>query len=312
MAVLREPGSRYAAPRAHTLGLRAIVLGLVAIGLMVVDHREQHLRVLREGLAAAAYPFQVLVHSPVAGWEWLTSNFATRDALLEQNARLKAEQQRSDLRLLRLEAIEQENLRLRRMLNAVPPAADRVMLARVLRVDLDPFRQRVIVDQGTRAGVSKAQPVIDATGVFGQVTNVGPYSAEVILLSDTAHAIPVQVSRNGLRTIAVGTGDPLRLSLPYLPRNADVKPGDELLSSGLGGIFPAGYPVARVTKVERDPSRPLAIVDAAPAAALDRANEVLLVWYSPPAAPGAPKAAAAPSGTTPAQATAAIPPGASP
>jgi rod shape-determining protein MreC len=281
MALLREPGARYAPARSSALGLKAIVLASLAIGLMVVDHRQQHLQVIRAGMTAIAYPFQVLVHSPVAGWEWLTSNFATRNALLEQNRQLQERQWRNELRLMRFEAIEQENLRLRALVAAAPRAGEKVMLAEILRVDLDPFRHRVILDRGANDGVIKGQAVVDGAGVFGQVTNVGPSSSEVILLSDAAHAIPVQVSRNGLRTIATGTGDARRLQLPYLPRNADVKAGDVLLTSGLGGVFPGGYPVGQITEVKRDPSSPLAIVSAEPAAGLDRSNEVLLVWFTP-------------------------------
>jgi rod shape-determining protein MreC len=303
MALLREPGARYAPARSSALGLKAIILASVAIGLMVVDHRQQHLKVIREGLTAVAYPFQVLVHSPVAGWEWLTSNFATRDTLLEENRQLKERQWRNELRLMRFEAIEQENLRLRQLVAAGPRVAEKVMLAEILRVDLDPFRHRVILDRGANDGVVKGQAVVDGAGVFGQVTNVGPSSSEVILLSDAAHAIPVQISRNGLRTIATGTGDARRLQLPYLPRNADVKTGDVLLTSGLGGVFPGGFPVGQVTEVKRDPSSPLAVVSAEPAAALDRNNEVLLVWFTPRVPTATPSTATTPA--TPSAAAAA-------
>jgi len=289
LPVLREPGARYAPPRVSTLGLRALVLIAVSIGVMVVDHRQHELTVIRAGLSAAAWPLQMLVHSPGAAWDWLTSSFATRSTLLFENESLRSAARENDLRLLRLDAIQQENLRLRALLNAVPRDAEKAQVASVLRVDLDPLRHRVLVDRGSRDGVTRGQPVIDGTGVFGQTSNVGPMAAEVILLSDPTHAVPVQIERNGLRTIAVGTGDFRRLSLPYLPRNADVKVDDLLVSSGLGGVFPAGFPVGRVAEVKRDSSQPLATVTAEPAATLDRDREVLLLWVRPQVALPAPE-----------------------
>jgi rod shape-determining protein MreC len=278
LPVLREPGARYAPPRVSTLGLRALVLIALSVGLMVADHRQHGLAAIRSGLSAAAWPLQMLVHSPVAAWDWLTASTRTRHELLTENDALRSTARENDLRLLRLEAIEQENQRLRALVSAAPRDAERVQAANVLRVDLDRLRHRVLVDRGARDGVTRGQPVIDASGVVGQTVNVGPLAAEVILLSDPTHAVPVQVERNGLRTIAVGSGDAERLMLPYLPRNADVRVDDLLVSSGLGGVFPAGLPVARVAEVKRDPSQPLAIVSARPAAALDRDREVLLLW----------------------------------
>ena len=295
MPALREPGARYAPPRVSTLGLRALVLIALSIGLMVADHRQQGLALIRSGLSAAAWPLQMLVHSPVAAWDWLSASLRTHRELLADNAALQDAARENDLKLLRLEAIEQENQRLRALVNAAPRDAERVQAATVLRVDLDRLRHRVLIDRGSRDGVTRGQAIIDAHGIFGQTINVGPLAAEVILLSDPSHAVPVQVERNGLRTIAVGTGDASRLTLPYLPRNADVQVDDLLVSSGLGGVFPAGLPVARVVDVRRDPSQPLAIVTAQPAAALDRDREVLLLWSSPrvslPAAEPPPPAA---------------------
>jgi rod shape-determining protein MreC len=137
----------------------------------------------------------------------------------------------------------------------------------------------VLVNKGARAGVFRGQAVIDANGIYGQVTRVGPYSAEIILISDPEHAIPVQVNRTGTRSIALGTGRSGLLSLPYLPQNTDVIVGDLLVSSGLGGVYPPGYPVGKVTAVTRDSGQPLLAVEAEPHAGLDRDPEVLLIWF---------------------------------
>jgi rod shape-determining protein MreC len=160
---------------------------------------------------------------------------------------------------------------------------------------------------------------LDSGGVFGQVARVGQLTSEVILVSDATHAIPVQVNRNGLRTIAVGTGDMARLKLPYLPTSADVVAGDLLVTSGLGGGFPAGYPVGTVAEVKRDPAQSLADVDVKPAAALDRSRELMFVWLKPqvaapiaasgaPAAPAAGASSAAPAAPGAKTAPASTPP----
>jgi rod shape-determining protein MreC len=196
--------------------------------------------------------------------------------------------------------------------------AERVLVASILNVDLDPFRHRVLLDKGASSGVFKGQAVLDAEGIFGQVSQVHARTAEVILISDAEHAIPVQSNRSGLRSIAVGTGDSDRLSLPFVTVESDLKAGDLLISTGMGGVFPSGYPVAEVTRVERDPAATFAVVDARPTARLDRDREVLLVWFDLPltdtpapeatapevAVPeaSAPPAAAAPASTAPAEA----------
>ena len=279
MAALRQSGARFSPSRFSALGLRAIVLMAISVALMVVDHRQNELGAIRSALSVVGWPLQRLVEAPVDAWEALGVALATHHELVGEVETLRGAARETDLKLLRLESIEQENVRLRALLNAAPPDSERVQAASVLRVDLDALRHRVLVDRGTRDGVGADQAVIDAGGVYGQTIHPGPLTTEVILLSDPAHATPVQIERNGLRTIAVGTGDPTRLALPYLPRNADVQVDDLLVSSGLGGVYPAGLPVARVSEVRRDPSQPLAIVSAHPAAALDRDREVLLLWH---------------------------------
>lgn len=282
MRVSAAPGAPLAPARGSTTGLRAAILALAAVGLMVSDHRQDHLAWVRTTLTTVAWPLRWLVHSPVAAGQWLGTTFATRDRLLDENRELRRRQALLDLKLLRYAALEQENQRLRTLAGALGPGAPAAKMAEVMRVDLGPFRQRVIINRGSTQGVVVGQAAVDAGGIVGQVWRVGPLSAEVILLSDPEHAIPVHVNRNGLRTIAAGTGQPTTLALPYLSRNADIRVGDLLVSSGLGGVFPPGYPVARVTEVRRDPTEPLAVIRAEPLAALDRDRELLLLDYTAP------------------------------
>lgn len=282
-----------------SLGLRLVILGAMAIALMVADQRQQYLPVVRGWLSAAAYPFHWAVDAPFSAWRYAADVLATRSTLRAENERLYAENRELKLVLMRFDALEQENRRLREARAGSARVAERSIVAEILKVDLDPYRQRVLVNKGTRDGVFVGQAALDASGVFGQVTRVGPLSAELILISDPEHAIPVQINRTGVRTIAVGLGQTGQLLLPYLPRNADIAEGDLVVSSGLGGVFPPGYPVARVSEVRRDPSEPLLSVGATPLAQLDRDPEVLLVWFDnrivepePEASPDVPPAPA--------------------
>ena len=273
---------------------RFFVYALLCFGLMWLDERHGYLERVRFGLSAAAYPVQVLVNSPGAAWAWLDESFATRERLATENAELRAQLRDANVRTMRMAALEQENVRLRNMREATANIAERVMVAEILRVDVNPFRHRVIINKGSSDGVFKGQPILDARGVFGQITRAGAFTSEAILVSDAEHAIPVQVNRNGLRSIAVGTGDLSRLSLPFLPTNADIREGDLLVTSGLGGVFPSGYPVATVGRINKDTAQTLADISATPAALLDRDREVLLVWVKQlPPEPETPPAAAA-------------------
>jgi rod shape-determining protein MreC len=282
--------------RGHSVLLRFIFYALICFGLMWLDERQHYLEKVRFGLSAAAYPVQVMVNSPGAAWGWFSESFATRERLSRENEQLRVRVRDADLRLMRLAALEQENLRLRNMREATSGIADRFVVAEILRVDVNPFRHRVIINKGGPDGVFAGQPILDGRGVFGQITRAGAFTSEAILVSDSEHAIPVQVNRNGLRTIAVGIGDLSKLSLPFLPTNADIREGDLLVTSGLGGVFPSGYPVATVKSIRNEPGQTLAEIVAEPAAALDRDREVLLVWVKQPppepqAAPDSPEPA---------------------
>jgi rod shape-determining protein MreC len=270
----------------RTTGLlfRCVLYSLLALGLIIVDKRYDHLGKIRRLLSVVAYPVQVAVASPFEGWNWFRDSVTTRDALRSDKAKLEAELRLAQFRLQRYEALEAETVRLRALRDNTTGVTDRFLIGEVMNVDLDAFRERVLVDKGAGDGIYVGQAVLDSGGVFGQVARVGQLTSEVILISDAAHAIPVQINRNGLRTIAVGTGEVNRLKLPYLPTSADVIAGDLLVTSGLGGGFPAGYPVGTIAEVKRDPAQSLADVDVKPAAALDRSKELMFVWLKPQAA----------------------------
>lgn len=269
----------------RTTGLlfRCVLYCLLALALIIVDKRYDHLGKIRRLLSVVAYPVQLAVASPFEGWNWFRDSVTTRDALRADRTKLAAELRLAQFRLQRYEALEAETQRLRALRANTTGVTDRFLIGDVMDVDLDAFRERILVDKGATDGVYVGQAVLDAGGVFGQVARVGQLTSEVILVSDAAHAIPVQINRNGLRTVAVGTGDTNRLKLPYLPTSADVVAGDLLVTSGLGGGFPAGYPVGTVAEVKRDPAQSLADVDVKPAAALDRSRELMFVWLKPQA-----------------------------
>ncbi len=270
-------------PSGRTTGLllRCVLYSLLALGLMIVDKRYDHLGRIRRLLSIVAYPVQVAVESPFEGWNWFRESISTRDALRADKAQLEAQLRVAQFRLQRYEALEAETQRLRALRDSTVGVSNRFIIGDIMDVDLDAFRARVLVDKGAHDGVFVGQAVLDAGGVFGQVARVEQLTSEVILISDAAHAIPVQINRNGLRTIAVGTGESSRLKLPYLPTSADVIAGDLLVTSGLGGGFPAGYPVGTVAEVKRDPAQSLADVDVRPAAHLDRSRELMFVWLKP-------------------------------
>ena len=254
---------------------------------MVLDQRLDWLERVRYGLQAITYPVEIALSSPVAAWRWVRSDFAARAALEAENLRLRARLRDLEIRSERLEALEAQNAALIGLKRALPPVAERWLPADVVNVQFGALRQRILVDRGAHNGVFRNQAVLDDYGIVGQTMHVGPWSAEVLLITDPDHDLPVQIERTGFRTIAVGTGDPNALALPYLPANADVRIGDVLVTSGLGGVFPSGYPVARVTRVHPSAAQPLARVQAVPFAHLETDREVTLLWFRPgsPAAP---------------------------
>lgn len=246
---------------------------------MTLDHRHHHLDSVREGLSVLVYPVKFLVDLPRTTSSWFKESLSSRHSLQEENASLRTKQLMLQTQLQKLESLEAENLRLRALLDASFQVGKRQMLiAELMSVDLDPYRHQIVINKGNLDKLYTGQPLLDSYGVMGQLIHVGPFTSTAMLITDPGHAIPVQVNRNGLRTIALGTDSTDRLELPHIPNNADIRVGDLLVTSGLGGRFPPGYPVAEVTEIKQDPGRNFSHISARPRAHLDQSREVLLIW----------------------------------
>jgi rod shape-determining protein MreC len=264
--------------RIPTLGFRVLVLVLISIMLMYFDNRDNHLDTVRKSIGTAVHPIRAAVDAPVRFWYWLGDSTTSRNDLELELNRLKSERLLTNARLQKLNALEAENMRLRSMLDARSRVRDQVRVAEIMSVDANPFDHSLVIDIGTQDGVFDGQALIDANGVVGQVIKAGLLTSQAMLISDADHALPVEVNRNGLRTIVVGTGTIDSLGLPFIVNNADIRVGDLLVTSGLGGAFPAGYPVAIVEKITRIPHEPYADVTAKPAASLGQVREIMLVF----------------------------------
>ena len=271
--VEREPGRfRSASP-----GFRLLLLSILSVTLMVMDHGNQHLTNVRKTLSVLLQPVQILVSAPFDISQNISESMTSRTELIADNRRLSQEALVQNARLQRMVALEGENARLRALLDSTTKVGDSILIAEIVSVDMNPYRNMILINKGGPDGVYVGQAVIDADGIVGQITRDRLYSAEAMLVTDVDHALPVELARNRLRSIAVGTGDLDRLSLPFLPSNADVREGDLLVSSGLGGTFPPGYPVGVIRQVNSVPGQPFLEINAEPAAALNRIREVLLV-----------------------------------
>lgn len=245
---------------------------------MFVDHHQGHLRIIRSALSTLVYPLQYVVNLPVKTAEWVSTSLVTHDSLLEKNARLEQSHLLLSSRLQRYEILESENHRLRKLLESSFRLNDKVIVAELVAVELQSFRRQIVINKGQREGAYEGQPIVDASGIMGQVIHVGPFSSTVLLITDPNHALPVQVNRSGLRAIAVGAGQNDKLLLEHLPNNADIHVGDLIISSGFGHRFPQGYPVGKIEKISRDPGESFAKVIINPSAQLSQSREVLMVW----------------------------------
>ncbi|MDR5885174.1 rod shape-determining protein MreC [Vreelandella janggokensis] len=261
-------------------GYRLFFCVLIASALMFADQRFTRMENVRAQMSVVVAPIQWVVGVPSRLLDWGSLAFSDQQALVDENQRLREQILTLSHRGQQMANLTKENAELRRLLGAAQQRDIPFMTAELLSLDNDPFSHQMVVDRGHRHGAYVGQPVIDATGLVGQVTAVSTYSSRVLLVADASHALPVQVNRNGLRFIVQGTGRYGRVNVLHVPNTADIREGDLLTTSGLAGRFPPGYPVARVTKVAHDPGQPFAQVTAEPTAQLKRSRYFLLL--SPP------------------------------
>ena len=251
---------------------------IASVALLVTEHTSHQLDPLRATLSVLVDPIKYVVDIPSVLTEQAADAVRSYSALKKDNARLREEQFIDKTRLLKFDSLEKENIRLRALLENSFKLGEQLLIAELLSINMAPYENIVVVNKGTRFGVHPQQPVLDANGVVGQVFRALPFSSEIMLITDPNHAIPVQVNRNCLLTIAVGSGQLNRLNLPFLPNNADIRPGDLLITSGLGGTFPSGYPVGVVDDFTPISNKPFVNITATPKAMLDRNRELLIVW----------------------------------
>lgn len=263
--------------REQGTSIRTLFLVGLCIALMFVDQRFNHLEVVRSNISLVLSPIRYLVSLPAITGSWANEWLSSHIELLNENSALKAKGRILNVRLQKMQVLKAENTRLRNMLGSSRKLADQVIVAELLSVDQSPYRQLIEINKGTFDGVELGLAVIDDFGVMGQVIHVNQYTATTILISDPEHAIPVQFIRSGTRSVAFGNGSVDQLELRYLPATADIKVNDQLVTSGLGGRFPADYPVATVISITKDLTHGFVSVLAKPLARLDSSREVLVV-----------------------------------
>jgi rod shape-determining protein MreC len=257
--------------------------------LIFFDHKMGSFEPVRGFLQSMVSPLQYLATTPKQMMNWASENLVTRNQLIEENQEYKINELRFSEQLMQLDNIKQENDRLRLLLASPLNVDIKVLLAEVLSVDSDPYTHQIVINRGANDGVYEGQPVLDDQGIVGQIQNVGTISSRVILITDVTHAVPVRISRNGIRLIATGTGQIDRLTHNFVPHSFDIQEGDKLVTSGLGGKYPEGYPVATVVLVNQDEARTFAQVHSEPVAKIDRLRYLLLLWPEKPASIFAPK-----------------------
>ena len=268
--------------RSHfpSFGSKFLFFAILSLCLLVLDQRDNRLEFFRQSISTLIHPIYLIVDTPITLWNSIRKLTKNQNKLLRENKALQFNQQLSDIKLQRFATLEAENLRLREILEATTRISNKFSIARIMSIDTDPFKHSILINKGKKDGIFQGQTLIDYKGVVGQITQVNLFSSKGILITDPNHAIPIEINRNGIRTVALGTGGFNNLKLPFLPNNTDIDEGDLLVTSGLGRAFPPGYPVAIVEHIELDPLEQFATISAKPLAALNQNREVILIWNS--------------------------------
>lgn len=259
-----------------SLLVRLVFFIQLSLALMVVDTHFKYLYEVRQTIAVALYPIQNLAHLPTVISNLANDFFIAQD-LADENARFKQQHLIDSGKLQQLSALTIENEHLRDLLEATKKKKSKTILAEIRSVPRDPFNLTVILDKGFQNGAQNGQVIVDHLGVIGQITHAYPWSSEATLITDKDHSIPVQILRNGLRSVASGTGKYKTLELNYMANNVDIQEGDQIVTSGIGGVYPSGLPVALVSKVKRDISSAFAYIICTTIAGVDRNKQVLIL-----------------------------------
>lgn len=263
-----------------TLASRLLLPVLLASTLIITGYwyPDSLLEIRRQLLDKTARPLFLITDFPVQAWHWLDETLSSRNDLLERNRALEHESLILQRKVLQMASLMAENARLNELLNSTETLEDSVVVAELLGVSPDPLKQEILLRRGSQQGVFEGQPVLDAYGLVGSVTDVAQETARVLLITDSTNAVPVQVNRNGVRGIAEGTGRPDELYIRNLVPTTDIHEGDLIVSSGLGGRYPLGYPVGEVVRIEYDGADSFLRVVIRPTAHLDRSRQFLLLY----------------------------------
>lgn len=264
--------------RGSSLSTRLLIVLILSSMTMFIDSKVESFSTFRTYLTSLVSPLQYIADSPGTILDWSASRFTSRQSLIAENQALTSQITLMNEKLQRFEVLRQENENLLRLLDAPIRSEMHKMIAELMAVDNNPYSHQIVINKGAIHNVYEGQSVLDDNGIVGQIIEVGTTNSRVLLISDITHAIPVRVSRNNVRLVVSGDGSISELSLEHVAHSADITEGDLLVSSGLGKVFPEGYPVGTITEITRDESKPFADVKIAPAAQLDRLKYLLLLW----------------------------------